>query len=292
MALMGARLLALAILSAVGAGCAYSPCLGDGVIEGDVYLEDGIATTGGFMINGEQGTTESSAIEGCTGVAGSVRVQGDVSTVHVLDSLEWIGGNVWFDGVTGLDVIDGMNALESIGGFLWFNDSPAAGDWSPIHEISGFQSLREIGGELWMFAVVGDVTGMGAVESIGGDVHLQGAPRSFAGQWEVTRLSMLWVRSGELTNLRVFGNVSDVVGDLHLDSPDDMLTTGLGALESVGGEFRVVQAFRLETLTDVSQLRHVAGDLVISGNTRLPCDETADWARGIEVEGRISICGN
>lgn len=216
-----------------------------------------------------------------------------IATFAGLEDLERIGGGLNLETYPTTSA-EGLESLEEVGN-LWVNDTCV------LPDLRGLDHVRSVG---WLTVDGGttSLTGLGGVQTVGGDLTVSGEERT-----SVSGLSSLESVGGSLTirdtsivslegleSLRTVGEASEGVGpgDLEISGNASLVSLealsaltsvysdfvlldnealpsvqGLGALSSIGGNVWI----RGEALVDLDgfdALERVGGDFRLEGNTR------------------------
>lgn len=157
------------------------------------------------------------------------------------------------------DVLNWLPALEEVDGELYARDTR-------FDDLSGAAALRVVGGDLVLPRYRAELRGLPALEEVGGDIEMDGAPLSAIPLLDgVQRIGgSLDLAGSKLTDLDDLGSLVEVGGDLDLSQTLHLVdATGLAALVTVGGSLTLDNAPAL-TDFDLSSLWLVGGDLTLS----------------------------
>lgn len=227
---------------------------------------------------------------GCTAIEGEVVVVGsEVANLDGLLGVKTIGGQLFITSAYGLGSLHGLDSLAGVGGNLWLINSN-------LSDLGNLQSLQTVGGEIWLgnnFQMT-SLSGLEKLATVGGNLRLTGNEKlasldsmnhlsSVGGNIEISGNLVLNSLTGLESVANYHGSISIVnnaaLTDLH----------GLENMVQLGGDAIIENNAALASLNGLNNLSSVGGNLSIQSNSALT-DLTALLA--ISGAGQLHVVNN
>lgn len=206
---------------------------------------------------------------GCTAIEGEVIVQGgEVTNLDALLGVKTIGGQLFITIAYGLTSLHGLDSLASVGGNLWLLNSN-------LPDLNNLQNLQTVGGELWLSDSyqLTALDGLESLTTVSGNLRLTRNEKlaSLAG------LSQLAAIGGNidlndnlvLPSLHGLTALSTATGLLLTKNPALTDLTALSGLTQISGDLLVQENAALLNLQGLDHLTVVGGSLTVAGNAAL-----------------------
>lgn len=272
------------------------------------------------------GVTDLSRLTAIKTIEGSLVIErAGVTEFSNFNNLEFVGGDVIFDGLTQAEDLNGFNKLKNIGGsFTIIN-------WSPLNRVDAFHALEEVKGD-FLISKSGLITlsGFGNLEIVHGNFELSDYPHgidnfgklhTIGGGFEIrdtginfitgfnalTSVGSLspsggdFIISGniELIEISGFNNLTRIYGSMVINNNENLPDIkGIRSLNELNGTLQITDNFSLTTLEGLQSLLY-AGDpaiqdgVMVKGNNFLvDCSAICELLGSNRVTGTVSIYGN
>ncbi len=231
----------------------YSSCE---IIAGDLFIGAGVTDLSGLTVIRK--------IEGSLLIS-----QAEVTTFTNFYNLEFIGGNLIFDGLTKAEILTGFDKLKKIGGSFEITN------WYKLSDIDAFDALEEIKGD-FLISNSGliSLTGFGNLEIIHGNFELSNYPHGIADFGKLHTIGGTFqIRNTGINFITGFNNL-----------------TSVGSLSPSGGDFIISVNEELIEISGFNNLNRIYGAMVINGNENLPDIKGIRSLK--ELNGTLQITNN
>lgn len=184
--------------------------------------------------------------------------------VSILDNLESVGGDFIFSSTGDAEVLNSINALQTIGG----NVDIA---YTRIPEFSGFSSIKEIEGSLQFRQNESHlIKGFDELVRLGGNLTIE--------------------NSTQLNDVQGFDKLATVEGDLTISDCENLVNfDGFISLSQLGGNLHISYNHALSSLSAFETIQSILGSVRIMHNR----SEKIEGFENLEnVEGNLEFEGN
>lgn len=192
--------------------------------------------------------SDLSPFSALSGIGGNLYIKYiDVTTLHGLDALTDVGGNVTLSEVYWIDDLTGLDALNHVGGDLGVGNAY-------LTSTAGLGSLSAVDGDLTLAFLDGltDIDTLTTLSAVGGNLTVR--------------------YNDALPNIDGLSGVTSIGGRLFIERNESLLTvSGLRGTENIAGDFIIEDNTALptsdaEALRDAIGIANIGGTVTISGN--------------------------
>ncbi len=209
-----------------------------------------------------------------------------------LDGLTYVGENVTV-GSLPLPDLEGLNALDTIGGFLRITNN------GNMTDLNGLNNLLYIGDYLDITnnAALNNISGLNGLTSIPGYLTIYFNPSldSLDGLENVISIGgSMQIQYNSITDMHDFNNLTSIDGYLELANNDALSDIqDLGNVTSINGGLYIWNNDALNSLSGLDNINHTSiTDLLIQNSTVLSICEVSSICDYLENGGTANISGN
>lgn len=261
----------------------------------------------------DAGNTDLSGLDNLTTVGGTLNITGndDITSLSGLGSLDSIGGALELSGNPSLTSLSGaslsgLDSLTQIGQKEGGTRGLYIYDIDTLEGLSGLESLQSIAGDLHIrdcdnaaFTSLSPLST--SLTSVGGTIYL----RDNASIESLTGLEALsgtiagdlyFYNNAQLADISALDAITQVDGNVTVETLPNLTSVGLDSLSSVGGSFGLHNCDAVPDLDPLTALTSVGDALYISGNASLADLGNTGATRGLyqlaTIGGTLNLSSN